>query len=85
MNIQKQFDTIARDMAHNTAQLIDGAAYAYVSKQLEAIKAQGLDPLDYEVVFASDEYPRIIEGPNGTTMKVNQYIRVVRSKDIPRE
>lgn len=85
MNIQDQFNEMTKALANNRADTMDGAVYAYVTMQLQNIIDQGLDPMDYEVILASDEFPRIVEDTDGHTVKINQYIRVVRREGIPRE
>jgi hypothetical protein len=82
MNVQDMFDTIAQKHAKRAADLVDGAAYAYVTQQLEEIKKRGLNPGDYEVVFAGDEFPQYIEDKDGTQLKVTRRIRLERRKDL---
>lgn len=78
MNIQELQNTITTKYAKQAAELLDGAAYAYVTQQLEHLKSIGADPSEYEVVFARDEYPKYTDDG----MKVTQRIRLVKRENI---
>ena len=82
MSIQDLHDSITTQYARKVTELVDGAAYAYVTKMLDHIKSIGADPADYEVVIGHDTAPQYIEKEDGTTIKVSQHIRLERRKDI---
>ena len=82
MNIQDIYSEITSKHAKHVADLMDGTAYAYVTKQLEALQAAGANLAEYEVVIARDQTPRLIEDENGTTMRINQRIRLMRTEEI---
>lgn len=78
MNVQDLHQTITKKFAHKAAEILDSSAYAYVTFQLQEIKEQGLNPMDYEVIFARDEYPQYTEDK----LLVTNRIRLVKIKDI---
>jgi hypothetical protein len=77
MNIQEISDIFTKN-AKYAADLMDGAAFAYVTEQLQYIKSIGGNPSDYEVVFVTQKAPEVTEDG----YRINSRIRVERRKDI---
>lgn len=77
MNLASQRKLI-NDMVKQKAVLLDSATHAFVEKQFDAVLAAGLDPTEYEVIFASDEYPKFTEDG----LKIIQRIRLVKKDSI---
>jgi hypothetical protein len=82
MSIDEMHSSMTKSLGKRLADVVDGAAYAYVSKQLDYITEIGGNPSDYEVVMARDEFPQYIEDADGTRLKIDNRIRVERRKDI---
>jgi uncharacterized linocin/CFP29 family protein len=83
MNIQEMMNEITNKHAKHAADLMDGTAYAYVTKQMEALQAAGADLTEYEVVIATEQYPRLLKEKDGASYRVSQRIVLMRSKDLP--
>jgi hypothetical protein len=74
MNPLELRDTIVQKHAMRVADLVNGAAFAFVTEQLRHIEEAGLDPADYEVAFVRDEYPRHTEDG----LLITQSLRLIK-------
>lgn len=79
MSIYELHKTMSTDFTHKIADWTDSTAYAYVTQQMISIRDAGLDPMDYEVVFISDETPQYMH--DGTGMKIDKRMQVRRIEE----
>jgi len=73
-NILDTQQSIASHYAHKIAELTDSVAYAYIVKQIDALKEKGEDPTQYEVIFVRDNFP----GQTDDAMVITNHIRLVK-------